>query len=123
MFRTRISFFDILAVLSVLLLSLALLWAPWMRREDGAFLVVSTREDTAQYALSENREIVLESNGHRLLVVIEDGAAFVRESDCADGVCVLSGRISRVGETVICAPAGIRLLIGGGDSDVDHVAG
>ena len=123
MFRTKISFFDVLAVLTVLFLSLILLWAPWMRRENGAFLVVSTAEETVQYSLSEDREISLKSNGHRVLVVIEAGEAYVKESDCADSVCVLSGRISRVGETVICAPAGIRLLIKGGFSDVDHVAG
>ena len=123
MFRTRITFFDILAVLFVLCLAGALLCSSWARREDGAFLVVATGEGSMQYALSEAREIELSTNGHRLLVVICEGEAYVAESDCADGVCRLSGRISQTGETVICAPAGVRLWIKGGDEDVDHVAG
>lgn len=123
MFRTRVNFFDILAVLLVLSLAVILLWSPWMHREDGAFLVVSSTDSTVQYPLSENCEIILDKNGHRLRVVIEEGEVYVAESDCADGICVMSGRISRVGETVICAPAGVRLSIKGGETDVDHVAG
>ncbi len=123
MFHTKITFFDILAVLLVLCLALILLWAPWQIREDGAFLVVTTSEGTVQYPLSVDREFTVSTEDHALLVVIENGEAYVRESNCADGICVASGRISHSGNTVICAPAGVRLLIKGGDADVDHVAG
>lgn len=123
MFRTKVTFFDILAVLCVLLCAVLLLWSPWQSREDGAFLVVTTPDSDERYPLSENRELTLEVGEHVLQIVIRDGEAFVAQSSCADGICVSSGRISRVGQTVICAPAGVRLLIKGGDTDVDHVAG
>jgi len=123
MFRTRVTFFDILAVLFVLCLALLLLWAPWQSREDGAFLVVTTPEGSTEYALSADREFTVKSGEHSLSVVIRNGEAYVAESNCADGICVSGGKISRVGETVICAPAGVRLLIEGRDADVDFVAG
>lgn len=123
MFQTKVTFFDILAVLSVLFLAVALLWSPWQSREDGAFLVVSTSESTDEYALSVDREITVKSEGIELRIVISNGEAYVAESSCADGVCVASGRICRTGDTVICAPAGVKLMIKGGDTDVDYVAG
>ena len=123
MLRTRLTVLDILAVLLVLCLALLFLWAPRQSRADGAFLVVTTSKGSERYSLLEDREICVEANGHCLIAVIRAGEAYVQESDCADGVCLASGRISHSGETVICAPAGVRLLIEGGDGDVDFVAG
>ena len=123
MFRTRVTFFDILAVLFVLCLACFLLWAPWQSREDGAFLVVTMQEGSARYELSKDLEFTVQAKEHSLSVVIRGGEAYVAQSSCADGICVSSGKISRVGETVICAPAGVRLLIEGRDADVDFVAG
>ncbi len=123
MFRTKATFFDMLAVLFVLCLACLLLWAPWQSRENGAFLVVTTPDGSAEYALSENREFTVIAGEHSLSVVIRNGQAYVAKSSCADAVCVSGGKISRVGEAVVCAPAGVRLLIEGRNADVDYVAG
>ena len=62
-------------------------------------------------------------NGDKPIIKIVDGKAFVRESSCPDGVCISSGAISKTGETIICAPAGVSLTVKGGDGNVDFVAG
>lgn len=123
MFQTRIGVRDIFAVLAVLLLACILLWAPWQSRTDGVFLVVTTPEGSAEYALSEDRIIQVESQMVTLTVVIEKGEVYVQDSNCRDRVCINSGRISNGGEVILCAPAGVRLWIKGGESDVDYVAG
>lgn len=123
MFRTRVTIRDGVAVVAVLLAACLLLFAPWQSRVDGAFLVLTTPEGTMEYSLSSDRELTLTSQGVTLTVVIENGSAYVRTSDCPDGVCRAGGRISKSGETILCAPAGVRLLVKGGASDVDHVAG
>ncbi|MBQ8310003.1 MAG: NusG domain II-containing protein [Clostridia bacterium] len=123
MFRTRVTVRDAIAVAVVLFAACLLLWAPWQSRADGAFLVITTPDGTSEYALSENREIEINSQGIVLIAVIENGAAYVRESDCPDGVCRVGGRIFKSGESILCAPAGIRLSIKGGDGNVDYVAG
>lgn len=123
MFRTKPSFGDLIAAVAVLLIAVLLVWHPWQGRADGEILVIVTPDETIEYALSENRTIELESRGIHLCIEIVDGKAFVRESNCPDGVCVASASISRTGETILCAPAGVSLMVKGGDGDVDFVAG
>lgn len=123
MFRTKISFGDAIAAVAVLLVAGLLLWHPWQRSNDGETLVIVTPDQTMEYALSENRTFEIESRGVHLCVEISDGKAYVSKSDCADHVCESSAPISKTGETIICAPAGVSLVVKGGEGDVDFVAG
>ena len=123
MFRTRGCAWDIVAVVSVLLAALLLLLIPVLAMQEGHFLQIVTERETYRYKLSEDRVIELYENGISLTVVIENGVAYVQHSDCPDGVCLASGSISRSGESILCAPAGVTLTVKGGGSDVDFVAG
>lgn len=123
MFRTKITASDAIAAVSVLLVALLTVILPLFCAKDGRVLVITTAEGDAEYALSEARELTLCENGITLSVVIADGCAYVSHSDCPDGVCVASGRISREGEMILCAPAGVTLRIEGGGGDVDFIAG
>lgn len=123
MFRTKITAIDAIAAVSVLLAALLIVIFPLFCAKEGRTLVITTAQGSTEYALSEVRELTLTENGVTLTVVIADGCAYVAHSDCSDGVCVSSGRISREGETVLCAPAGVTLRIKGGGGDVDFIAG
>lgn len=125
MFRTRFSPADGVVLLVVLLLALLLFFLPFLWRDTGEELLVTTPEGSTSYALTENRKITVVSGGHTLTVEIRDGKAAVLESDCPDGICVRSGKIGKSGQSILCAPAGVRLLIigGRGNDNVDFVAG
>jgi hypothetical protein len=43
-------------------------------------------------------------NGGTNLLIIQDGEAWVEESSCPDGLCKKMGKISQVGQTIICLP-------------------
>ena len=125
MFQTRFNPRDLLILCIVLALALLLLLLPLLRQE-GAILSVTTPSGTQSYPLSENRTLTLTVEDHILTVEILDGRVRVLESSCSDGICRAVGWIDRNGESIVCAPAGVRLLIEGGkggDSDVDFVAG
>ncbi len=123
MFRTRPSLLDLFAAFGVVLLALALLLFPLLFQKTGESLVVVTPEGSTSYDLSRDRVITVESRDIRLEIVIQNGAAFVRESSCPDGVCRAGGRISKSGQTLLCAPAGVIIRVEGGEGDVDIVAG
>lgn len=123
MFRVRFSIWDALSAVVVLAMAVVLVLFPLLFSDAGAYLEIVTPERTLTYALDEDREIELTSEGVRMTVVIENGAVFVRESSCPDGVCRGSGRIARSGESILCAPAGVKLTVRGGADDVDFVAG
>ncbi len=126
MFRTRFNRFDLLVILTVSILSLLLILFPFFLSRSGAQLTVATPDGTEVYPLSVDRELEIHSRGIVLRVKISGGVATVVESSCPDKVCLHSSSVSRVGDSILCAPAGVRLTVtserGGGD-DVDFVAG
>ena len=121
-FRTKLTGWDLLATVMALLLA-ALIWIPFLHRDAAAVLVITTPEGRTEYALSKEQEITVISRGYTLHIQIQDGAAFVEESDCPNGDCKARGRIRYAGESLLCAPAGVTLAVKGGDGDVDFVAG
>lgn len=123
MFRTKLTLWDAVATGIVLLCACLLLFQPWQARTRGETLLVTTPEASFSYSLRQDQSISLEAQGVSLCIVIENGAAYVKESTCPDGVCLAGGRISQSGETLLCAPAGVRITVKGGDGDVDFVAG
>lgn len=115
-----------IAVIALVLCVALLLWLfPWMLADsDRGVLVVSFSDGEEQtYPLSESRTLTLTGNGHTLTVVIENSTAYVRESDCPDGICRM-GAISKTGEMLVCAPAGIALTVQSeGRADFDAILG
>lgn len=129
MFRTRFSAADGVVILLVLLLGALPFLAHLIPASDasaGEWLILHTPEGETAYPLSSDREISVTSGGITLTVRIRDGRACVAESTCPDKYCRNTGWISRVGETVICAPASVRLTVTdrkGGDGDADAAIG
>lgn len=129
MFRTRFSFADVLVMLSVLLIASLLLFGSFRSSGNDSSdlrLVIRTPTETLTYPLSTDRTVTVSSGNITLTVEIRDGRARVSDSDCPDKICQRTGWISRKGETVICAPAAVRLTITdpkGGVGDADSVIG
>lgn len=67
----------------------------------------------------ERREIDID--GHNK-VVIENGEVWMEEADCPDKLCILQGKISKTGQTIICLPNKTMVTIKGGKSEYDGVA-
>ena len=123
MFQTRVSVWDAIAVACVVLAAVLLIACPLLFAAEGEFLQITSSRGVETYRLSEDREITLQEGEILLVIVIEDGEAYVRHSTCPDGICCASGRISESGESILCAPAGVTLSVKGGADDVDFVAG
>lgn len=66
----------------------------------------------------ETKEIIsLEENFQKqvngVVVCCENDEVYIKESDCPDKVCMRSGRISKSGESIICAPNRVAIKING----------
>lgn len=48
-----------------------------------------------------------------LTLVIEGGKAWVKDADCRNRICVKTGKISRVGESIVCAENKIVITVTG----------
>ncbi len=72
------------------------------------------------YPLSADRTVTISgAGGGTNLLVIENGNASIRSASCPDGVCIHTGRISRVGQSIICLPNKVVVRITGPDKTKD----
>lgn len=70
------------------------------------------------YALDEEQEIPVELDGRIAnVVVIEDGAAYMKNADCRDGLCIRQGAISRNRQTIVCLPHKLVVEVVGGEEE------
>ena len=96
-----------------------------MPKSEGAIVeIYRERTKIAEFPLSEAAEYRYVNRGMENVVVIRDGKAFVEEATCPDGLCTHFAPIFRDGETIVCVPSGLRVVIRGGtENDVDGVTG
>lgn len=58
----------------------------------------------AEYKLSSDITEKITTDYGENTLVIKDGAAYITNSDCPDKICEKSGKISRVGQSIVCLP-------------------
>lgn len=93
-----------------------------INRPTGLVQVVQNNKVTGTYSLSEDNEYVLNTYYGSNTLVIENGYAYVKDSSCDDHICENMGKISKVGETIICLPNTLFItVIEGEQSDLDAV--
>lgn len=112
---------DIVIYAFVFLVAVLLLFIG-TKNETDASLSVSVSGAETVYSLNEERTFELNNNGISVNVEIKNGSVRVYESSCPDKVCVASGKISKVGQIIVCAPAELSLkIIGNGEGEYDAI--
>lgn len=72
---------------------------------------------------AEAKTIPLDSSYGHNVVVISDGEVFMKEADCPDQVCVHTGSISHVGQSIVCLPNRVVIEIKGNQEvQVDEIS-
>ena len=94
-----------------------------LRRGGAAVVVEQAGQETARYALDEDRTVKIEGEGGYNTLVIEGGEVYLREADCPTQLCVKTGRIRYAGQSIVCLPHRLAVRILGGASALDAVTG
>ncbi len=107
-------------VIGILILLLAAgIWAyPHLIADEGEVCRISV-DGTFYGEMSLSRDGEMKLPG--CTVMVEDGKAFVINSDCPDKVCERTGKISKSGESIICVPNRVSVEISG-ESEADVIA-
>lgn len=121
----KITFADGIVLLILIIVTVAVAFAVYSRKSGGAYFTITTPDGCESYSLSDEREFSVKSNGITLSVKVSNGAVYVTESDCPDGICVHHGAISKSGDPIVCIPARvvIEIIDGGGERDEDFTVG
>ena len=113
---------DVIVVSAILLVALLFLVFTLVLRKPGSVAVVEINGEVAgEYSLSEDGVFVL--NGGTNTLVIEDGEAYLTNSNCPDHTCERTGKIRYVGQTIVCLPNRLSVTVeGNADDGVDLVS-
>lgn len=113
---------DIIVIVSILLLSLAILLAAQLTRTEGAYAEVSVNGNVVgKYSLLVDG--VYSLNGGTNTLIIENGVAYMSYSHCPDHTCENVGKIKYVGQTITCLPNRLTItIVGTSDDFVDFVS-
>ena len=120
---------DALVAAVVVALAIACAAVFWSGGGEGGLTAVISVDGEEQErvdlsALAEPEERVLQAGGYTLhLELTREGACMV-SSDCPTQDCVHTGTITRSGQSIVCLPARVSVVLtGGADSGVDAVIG
>ncbi len=103
-------------------LCLFMVFSVFFQKEGNMIKVVQSGEVQGYYSLDEDGEYEFETIFGYNVLVIEDGYAYMKEASCSDHLCVNQGKISKVGETIICLPNELFItVISGDESDYDAI--
>ena len=116
---------DVIIISSLLILSLLLLLFFLLFKKEGDFVTVEVDGvNIGKYYLSDSGTYVL--NGGTNTLVIEDGQAYLVNSNCPDRTCEangISGKIKYVGQTIVCLPNKLSVTVrGDSEGGVDLVS-
>lgn len=108
---------DIILIGTLLIVSLSVFLIINLTKEEGAMAVVTVDgQKVAEYPLSRDGEYSL--NGGTNTLVIEGGKAYVTYASCPDGLCINQGRISMIGERIVCLPNRVMIEIVGEGEEI-----
>lgn len=114
--------YDLILLAVCLFVSLILWVAVTLMKEPGEYAVVTVNgEEYGRYSLNEDRELVIETENGKNVLVIEDGFADITEATCPDGLCERQHRINESGESLVCLPNKVTVTVIGAEQGVDLV--
>ena len=115
---------DLYLIVGCLLAALVCCCLWFLLRQDGGTVIVEQNgQETARYALSEDRTVRIEGEGGYNLLVIEGGEVYLSEADCPTQLCMKTGKIRYTGQSIVCLPHRLAVRIAGGASGLDAVTG
>jgi len=117
---------DIILAVSFVIVAIicAILIQVFVKKDGNIAIVNIDGKVYKELSLSVNTELEIDAasgvDGYNILV-IENGHAYMKNADCADKICVHQGKISKVGETIVCLPHKVVIEIKGENSKLDGV--
>ncbi len=122
--QIRIKIADIILISAILISAAAIfVFSVFLKTSDYAEIVIIGNEKTQTVSLKENAEYKINSRNISLDITVKNGEIFVSHSDCRDGICRNTPPISKNGQSIVCAPAGLIIRVVAEGEGVDGITG
>lgn len=98
---------DVIIIAGALLCALALYLVSQVSMGVEASAVVVTVDGVEMLRrplAMENSYEIAQEDGSINVIRVEDGAVFMEEANCRDGLCIRQGRMKNAAKTIVCLP-------------------
>ena len=114
---------DIVLILAVLAIGAAILLLTHNNREQGAYVVVMVQnKEIARYSMTNNGVYdIYDNNGNTNKIEISDGRVRMLEADCPNHLCMHQGWIRFEGQSIVCLPNKVTVIVRGTGDGFDFV--
>ncbi len=99
-----ITWLDILIIGLFVVLSITFIFVFASSGEGNKAIISVDEKIIGEYSLNTDLTKNIKTDYGYNTVVISKGECFVLDADCRDGVCRKRGKISNVGESIVCLP-------------------
>lgn len=111
---------DIILIVASLAVATALLVVTRSHGETGSYVVVMSRNsEVARYSLAVDGIYAI--NGGKNTIEIKDGKVRMTEADCPNHLCIRQGWASFSGQSIVCLPNELSVIITGADDAADFI--
>ena len=113
--------FDLVIIAVSSVLAVVLMFVFNSGKQAGRYAeVYLANELVVKIDLQNKEERLIKIKDNLIIKVFNDGCVAVVESDCPDKICLKTGKIKEVGQSIVCVPNRLLVIIVG-SSDVDVV--
>jgi len=89
--------------------------------EASALVVTVDGEERLRRPLAvEDSYEIRQQDGSVNIIAVEDGAVYMKEANCRDGLCIRQGRMKNAAKTIVCLPHKLVVRITGDAIDTGH---
>lgn len=116
--RSKMKWGDFVIIGAVLLLAGAMI-AFFAAKATGDKLYAEVWQDDTlveRVELTDTTDRTIDLDGHNV-IVLSGRTAVMQSADCADQVCVRTGRLTRAGQVAVCLPHRVILKLTGTSTD------
>lgn len=120
----KISKKDIIIIGTIVVAGILLYVGALFTKSNGNTVVIYVDgKEYAEYSLEKDGKYIIDRDGVKNVVVIEDGVVKMESASCDNQICVKHKCISKDGESIICLPNKVVVEVRSEkNNDIDSVA-
>lgn len=104
---------DFIIIFCILTVALACMFMLYMNKDSKTCVKIYVdNELVATLPINEDCEFDIEGiNGSHNLLAVENGKVYMKEADCPDKICIQTGIVTELTQTIVCLPNRIVVTI------------
>ena len=107
---------------AILIAAALLLWVVFQTSSAGGQAVIKLDGKQIAVLPLQSDSIYIVQGEYTNVIEIKDGLVFVRETDCPNKICQKQGSIQKNGQSIVCVPNKMTVvIIGGEEATVDAI--